>query len=286
MELRDVIERLYGTSPNPRDFQISYESVIFKEVTYGKLPVLPDEGLQIGLGTYPIFNENYRKVLNGKIIDEYFTREIATETIDNWQLMIRRKMDQIMPYYNKLYLSEEIPYEALATMLIHSVTTENEDEVTEAHASIDAVTNVGEVNNTTSSTDTTTTNDSSGRAVQSQTPQTMLSGNEDYATAASDSVSHADATSFADQTAEAIGSTDTVANTETDSNATGNTKTDRDNLVTGYQGAASDLINKYRNSLLNIDSSILLELQDCFMMLLNNGDSYTSANNYYYGWVY
>jgi hypothetical protein len=285
MELKDVLERLYGTSMNPRDYQITYEPVIFREVTYGKLPVLPDEGILAGLGTYPIFNPAYRKVLNGKIIDEYFTREIGTETIDNWTLMIRRKMDQIMPYYNKLYLSEEIPYEALATMLIHSVGTSNTDELAESHAVNDTTENViGNVHAETVG-DSTNIADSTARAVQSNTPQTMLAGNEDYATSASDSKSHSDGSATTNQTSDSDNINDTIGNSVLDTDSLGNTKTDTDTMVTGYQGAASDLINKYRNTLLNIDTAVLLELQDCFMGLLNNGDSYSSSNNYY-GWAY
>jgi hypothetical protein len=115
---------------------------------------------------------------------------------------------------------------------------------------------------------TTNTSDtvSTSRAVQSQTPQTMLAGNEDYATSASDSKGDTKGT----------GVTDADSSSNTTNNFNG------DNLVTGYQAAASDLINKYRASLLNNDTSILLELQDCFMLLLNNGDSYTANNPY--GW--
>jgi hypothetical protein len=107
-----------------------------------------------------------------------------------------------------------------------------------------------------------------GRAVSSNTPQTMLSGNEDYATAASDTVSD----------------NNTIGQSTTESDSESNSEVDATSLVSGYQAAASDLINKYRASLLNIDTSIILEVQDCFMALLNNGDSYSQHNYpYYYG---
>jgi hypothetical protein len=252
MELKTVVEHVYSNKFLSHEWEQGYASFKFNDVVYGKLPTLPDPKL-IGLGTYPIFDEGYRAILNGKIIDEYFTREIATETIDNWILMIRRKMDQIMPFYNKLYLSEKIPYSALDTMRIHSVSKGLVDETQTAKA------------DTTSLTET----DSKGRAVQSNTPQTMLAGNEDYASSASDSVGESDVKGSS------------INETEGESKTT----SDTDNLVTGYQAIASDLIQKYRASLLNIDASILNELQDCFMLLLNNGDSY-HANTYYYGWAY
>ena len=252
MQLKDVIEHVYGTSMDPDDWEQPYGSFTFNGVTYGKLPTLPDPIL-LGLGTYPIFNEEYRPILNGKIIDEYYNQEINTETIDNWLLTIRRKMDQIMPYYNKLYLTELIPYSALDTMKIHTVTTAKSDELSNAEST------------GVSSSDS----DAKSRAVQSNTPQTMLSGNEDYATAASDSIS----------------TSATKGDTEQSSTANTSNEANSDHLVTGYQAAASDLINKYRATLLNIDTSVILEVQDCFMALLNNGDAYTSQS-YYAGWTY
>ena len=250
LELKKVIAEIFGPA-NPSEYIQEYAAFTFKEVTYGKLPTVPNPSL-IGLGTYPVFDEAYRPIINGKIIDEYYTREIGSETIDNWALMIRRKMDQIMPYYNKLYLSEQIPYEALDTMLIQSTRS----------GSL-----VG-VDETTGNAANTTDTIGESRAVQSQTPQTMLSGNGDYATSAADTNSANKVTS----------------STDSENKTNSNRDTNDESLVTGYQAVASDLINKYRATLLNIDTMILLEIQDCFIALLNNGDSYTEHNSIYYGW--
>lgn len=248
MTLESVIEDAFGETMDPTDFEQDYSSFTFAGVTYGKLPTVPDPTV-IGLGTYPIFDEEYRPILNGKIIDEYFKREIGVETPDMFFLVIRRKMDQIMPYYNKLYETERIKYDALDTMRIHSVSKAamtGEEEAT-GH------------NTTTSETE------SKGRAVASQTPQTMLASNADYATSATDSESDSDVSGESSQ----------------ESTSSNSTESNSDNLVTGYQGIASDLIVKYRNSLLNIDTMILYDLQDCFMQILDNGDAYTSQ-----GWIY
>jgi hypothetical protein len=243
MELKNVIVSVFG-EPN------TYDKFTFNGVTYGKLPTVPDYSL-IGLGTYPIFAEGYRNIINGKIIDEYYTREIGTETIDNWLLMIRRKMDQIMPYFNQLYLSLDIPYSALDTMNIHSVSTGDID--------VDQKTSA----DTASNSDTK----NAARSVTSETPQTMLSGNEDYATSASDSNS------------EGLVNASSSQSSDTDTKTTRNL----DNLVTGYQAAASDLIMKYRASLINVDTMVLTSIEDCFMALLNNGDEYYTYN--YYDWM-
>lgn len=56
--------------------------------------------------TFPIFDENYRSVLETKILRHYYTREIGMETVGLWKLKLNTKMNEIMPYYNQLYKSE------------------------------------------------------------------------------------------------------------------------------------------------------------------------------------
>lgn len=59
---------------------------------------------------YPIFDESYREFLNKKILKHYYTREICEETIGLWKLRLSNKMNEIMPYYNKLYNSELLSF--------------------------------------------------------------------------------------------------------------------------------------------------------------------------------
>lgn len=55
---------------------------------------------------YPIFDENYRRPLNIKILRHFYTREIGAETVGEWKLRMQQTLEEIMPYYNQLYLSE------------------------------------------------------------------------------------------------------------------------------------------------------------------------------------
>lgn len=55
---------------------------------------------------YPCFDNNYKSVLETKILRHYYTREICEETFGLWQLRLCDKMNLIMPYYNQLYNSE------------------------------------------------------------------------------------------------------------------------------------------------------------------------------------
>lgn len=62
---------------------------------------------------FPIFDENYRTVLCAKILRHYYTREIGLETYGLWKLKLQTKLNEIMPYYNKLYETELFKYNPL-----------------------------------------------------------------------------------------------------------------------------------------------------------------------------
>ena len=55
---------------------------------------------------YPIFEEDYKSVLETKILKHYYTREIGEETVGLWKLRLDAKLNEIMPYYNKLYVAQ------------------------------------------------------------------------------------------------------------------------------------------------------------------------------------
>ena len=148
--------------------------------------------------TFPIFDENYRTVLEKKILKHFYTREIGEETVGLWKLRLDTKLNEIMPYYNKLYSSEFLEFNPLYTAnLTRTKKTDydsnrNENEnISDTSSSNRTTTNNGTVNNTTSNNgevDTTnnskTTGTGSGTSnntstdLYSDTPQGALSGVE------------------------------------------------------------------------------------------------------------
>lgn len=63
--------------------------------------------------SFPIFDENYRGVLEGKILKHFYTREIGEETVGLWKLRLDTTLNEIMPLYNKLYESELLDFNPL-----------------------------------------------------------------------------------------------------------------------------------------------------------------------------
>lgn len=52
---------------------------------------------------YPIFDPDYKGILETKILRHYYMREICDETYGLWKLHLEDKMNLIMPYYNQFY---------------------------------------------------------------------------------------------------------------------------------------------------------------------------------------
>lgn len=68
------------------------------------IDTLEKNGYIIDFGNYPIFDENYRSVLENKILAHYrYLYQIGFETPELFTKMLQATMNEIMPYYNILY---------------------------------------------------------------------------------------------------------------------------------------------------------------------------------------
>lgn len=212
-----------------------------------------------GLDRYPIFDEAYRPVLNQKIKDRYWNREIGASTIQEFRLWVHRKMSEVMPYYNQMYLSERMAIDPLNTVDIRTIAD-----------STGLTTANGEMSGTSDSTGNSvqsTSADAKSRTVDMMTPQNELAGNGEYATGAQDSISNTEGSSNAENTEHSTNATT--------SDTTANTSNHSENSTKGYSGSQAALLNEYRKTFLNIDVEVLDDLAPLFMQLWGTGDSFT-----------
>ena len=72
-------------------------------------------GYDLGMVAYPIFDEAYRPILNRKILEHYWFREIGLETADRFKWFLNVKLNEVMPYYNLLYESTILNFNPLHT---------------------------------------------------------------------------------------------------------------------------------------------------------------------------
>ena len=68
---------------------------------------LINNGFDFQLNEYPIFDEEYRPVLNKAILDYYYMYEIGFETPYLFRHYLKSKMDLIMPKFNALFEAEK-----------------------------------------------------------------------------------------------------------------------------------------------------------------------------------
>lgn len=206
---------------------------------------LIESGFDLGLNKYPIFDENYRRPLNNKILRHYWFREIGFETAELFKRYLNQTLSEIMPYYNQLYKSELIEFNPLYNVDKTETGDRKFDGTTESSTAA-SDTGHGEVK-----TDNTN--------VFSDTPQGQLTignikGNV-YATTAS------------------IDDNQTVSDTSGSAESSGTVTADdfttySKHIVGKETGASySKMLQEFRETFLNIDMMIINDLRDLFMQI-------------------
>lgn len=195
-----------------------------------ELRTILENGNSISLNDYPIFDENYRSVLNTNIIDYYYFREIGFETVAQFNHYLNNKMNIIMPYYNKIYIAT-----------LKEINPLNNYNLTEKYEKIYE----GSGNNTTNDT-----SNSDSLNAFSDTPQGNVSNNE---------------ITELNYLSEATQNKANYKNLST-SNMKNNATENYIKNTSGTQGIPeSEMIRKYIDSLLNVDKMVIDELSDLFM---------------------
>lgn len=57
---------------------------------------------------YPFFNEKYRKTFEQHFIEHFYFSEIGQETVSRFKQRLKSKLNLIMPYWNKIFLADEL----------------------------------------------------------------------------------------------------------------------------------------------------------------------------------
>lgn len=236
---------------------------------------------------FPIFDENYRNVLETKILKHYYTREIGLETYGLWKLKLDTKLNEIMPFYNQLYKSALLEFNPLYEVDYSKTgnrdssgtrdNTENNsesyDESVDTNESHDESTTNSNDGTLTKGTTTTTTN------YFSDTPQGAISNVIDgtYLTNATYNVA---GNTGSDNTSNS-GSVDYEGSSKSKNEKDGSRKgsktsnsnlTDTESYLESVRGKMSSksysaLLMEYRETFINIDMRLIEELSDLFFGL-------------------
>lgn len=232
---------------------------------------------------FPIFDEEYRNVLCTKILRHYYTREIGLETYGLWKLKLQTKLNEIMPYYNKLYESELYKYNPLydidmTTTNVGQKTGERTDVQNDDRTNTFSGSRTSENEQTNvASNENTRNSDSQDRDMYSDTPQGTLTGvdTNTYLTNFRKILGTNNTTDKGNATDVSQGK-QTTSDQNTESSTGRNTSIGKTNNTEDYvmhvvgKSAGANyakMIKDFRDNLLNIDMDVIRDLGELFMLL-------------------
>lgn len=249
--------------------------------------------------SFPVFDENYRSVLETKILKHFYTREIGLETVGLWKLKLNTKLNEIMPYFNQLYKSQLYafnPFYDVDLTRKHRIdgsgtkdTDTNNNTETEHRITVDengSASSNGSGSSASESTNASVSvNTDAFSERYSDTPQGALTdlkadkyltnatlrddnknANENN-TGTDKTSTKSDVENTENKNTETNGNNNTIVNGNISSTLT-NTE-DYLETVQGKNGGSSysKLLMEYRETFINIDMMVLDELEDLFMQL-------------------
>ena len=194
------------------------------------IKTLIDNNFDFGLKSYPIFDENYRDTLNNNILNHYYENEIGFETANLFKFYLNQKLNEIMPYYNKLYDNQN----KILNSMFDNVDIKEEF-----------------IRNTNTSANSNSNSNSDSKNLFQDTPQGSL-----------------DFTELENQK-WATNYNMSKGNINDTSNTTGNSDENYIKHITGNNGNKYkiEIINDIKNNLMNIDLMIINDLNELFMQI-------------------
>ena len=238
-------------------------------LTLGNLIALgfdTDEKLHLDAASYPIWNEDYRRKLNEKIVAHYAMREIGSETPQMFVFYLGRTMRENMDYFNQLYESAAEKFDPFVTQ---DVTQTADTSNTSQSSGRQSATQDTKSSNTSTSD---TTVDNSSMTVNSEFPQTRLDDFRKYATSASQTDSKGNTHSTSTQ--DSSGSSNSQSQTDFQHQDDKGSSTSH---TSGFTGSRSQLLAEYRQTFLNIDMMVIQSLEPLFLSMWGSGDMMTNT---------
>lgn len=178
-------------------------------------PEEPELGADLYLSQLPIFAEAYRPVILSHILDRYRTRRLGYNTPGQWMLAFRRWGNLNMTVPNRRYASTAV-----------ALPLDDRDETDTVEAT------------------------SHGLDIGSDFPQSIIGGDTDYASAA------------------------------TDRRTADNATTRR----TGRSTSVMELIEQQRAAYLNVDEEVLTGLDSLFLSVFDQGEGMRPSGDYGFPW--
>ena len=215
---------------------------------------------------YPLFDDTYKEVIETKILRHYYTREIGFETYGLWKLKLETKLNEIMPYYNKLYNSELLEFNPLYD--VNYTRSGSESTSTSESASTSLATSTSESESGSDQSYNSMLPNTFSWTLDQDTPQNGLTGvaEMEYLTAARKTINGGDDQSYTRNQNESQSQGTSATNSRSGKQAL-DTKGYLESIVGYRSNNPSKLLSEYRDTFLNIDMMVINELDELFMQL-------------------
>lgn len=215
---------------------------------------------------FPIFDDAYRDVLCAKILRHFYTREIGFETYGLWKLKLNTRLNEIMPYYNKMYESELLEFNPMYD--VNYTRSGSESLSTSESMSSSLSSSESQRMSNSASYENSMLPQSHEWVLEQDTPQNGLSDVESMAylsratkTARGGHDRNVGESNDNGQSSRSATTTDTSLKEGYD------TKGYLESIVGYRSNNPSKLLSDYRDTFLNIDMMIIRDLEPLFMQL-------------------
>lgn len=224
----------------------------------------------------------FREELNRRIINHYIMREIGYETPELWKLMLKERLDFIMPRYQELYKSTlfELDFDDPYHMITEHNETQRDDRNIEREGKrnndneVSGSTNYGQT--IRESGESGTSSDDHSQTYESDFPQASFQQG-DYTSQGVESNSRTSTES--DSTVNTThGGVDRMSQNSTGNENWNDGTSDINDMINHYitdvKGHTNNMdvlnaVEKWRELIVNINEMIVKELADLFIMLYN-----------------
>ena len=218
---------------------------------------------------FPLHDPEHKEALEALILKKYFFREICCEDVEEWKLRLDEKLNEIMPYYNRMYASFDYLVDIMNDVDYSREFSEQTGRTGKENTSSTQNTKNKSMGSSVGKSNTADSAEGEAIGRYSDTPQGQLSGlmNDTYLTNAQRNTEEKASSSQTDtmNTSQNNGESNTEGTFDTDKQESGNRQYTEKVKGKMYSGSKPKIVMEYQKAIMNIDAEIVRALSGLFM---------------------
>ena len=277
IKLSDILRQLYINSKYTKEQQYQYQYDINKMYeTSNPIEIVEVARASIFDFQYELYDPAHKEELEKKILYHYYNYEIGEDTYSMFKFNLMKTMNEVMPYYNKIYKAVASDYNYWINV---DYTDEDEQKIkSKANTQSNGTGRSNTTSNSTNRLDTTITDNQSDsyedRLRESDTPQNDLEEVEDGKYVSNYKYNNGTSETDKTNTTESENTSNDTTNGTTQTNNETNTQNEQEQenkrKIYGLNTKQnrSKMLKDYIDNIQNVDMQIIESLKSCFCLLL------------------